>query len=448
MAIQGFIIIIVLLTMVSFGLLYPFAGFLKARYGDFAYSLVAVALTVVLFILLFCGILLRYFVAMRRMNNPGYALNAARACAREDGNETTFGLVSVYAFGATDPTTMLKGQWDISRKRFEMLIGEPLEVERPVRVFVFGKRNSFDAFFKWAFLFVSDLDGMYVPWSRPTISITTKFPAYRLADAGRITRVLFTYFNLDSHRKSPSPLWLQMGVANWVASGGDEMESARLNRKMLAALSRGDWLRTGDFFHISPRSLTKLARDWQKFDSFTRYSQLTAQSSSFVEFLCCESERLERFRAFLKEPAVKSRTEEVFKRHFGYGLETLLERWRQWVLDRGIALHGPPPPDIRDALTERVIPMVQDRHADQSERIQAILEMGRAGHLLGADTLIDLLGKDDQVPAKEVVWSLESISGLTFGADVARWTDWFSQLHQETASGKDMAQYSWEDRHC
>jgi hypothetical protein len=46
----------------------------------------------------------------------------------------------------------------------------------------------------------------------------------------------------------------------------------------------------------------------------------------------------------------------------------------------------------------------------------------------GADALIDLLGKDDQIPAKEIVWSLESISGLALGNDVRKWTDWFDHL--------------------
>jgi len=424
--------------MLSFVLLYPFAGFMQARFADFAYPMIAIGLFVVLFILAAGGLVLRSLVRMRRMNNPRYALRVARACAREVGEETTFGPVSLYVFGASDPTSMLKGQWEICRRRFESLVGEPVENERPLRFFVFGKRDSFDAFFKWAFLYVSNLDGMYVPWSRAAISITTEFPAHRLADLERITRVLLSYFNLDSYRKSPSPLWVQMGIANVVASGGDEMEPGRLNRKMLAALSRGDSLGTADLFHISPRSIVKLLRDWQDFDNFSRYSQLIAQSCSVVEFLCSEAERLERFRAFLREPSKKSSIEEVFQRHCDHGFESLLKRWRSWVLDRGIGSHGSPPHDIRDALTNRVIPIVEDEGANTLERIQAIREMGRAGYALGADALIDLLGKDDQIPSEEVVWSLESISGLALGDDVEKWTDWFDHLPSDATGVTDM----------
>ena len=442
LAAQGFVIIAILLLMLSVLLLGPVSGRMQVHLGWSAYPLIAIGLSVILFILLAGGIVLRYLVRSWRMNNPDYALGVARACAREVGKHMTFGPVSVYVFGANDATSMLKGQMEICRSRFEGLVGEHLEVGRPLRFFVFGKRNAFDGFFRWAFLYGSDVDGMYVPWSVATISLTKEFPAHRLPDLERVTRVLMSYHFLDSHRKSPSPLWVQMRIANVIACGGDEMELARLNRKVLAALSRGTWLETADLFHINPRSLIPLVRDWQDFNNFGRYSQLIAQSWSVVEFLCSEEERLERFRAFLKEPTTNAPIAEVFQRHFDYGFETVLDRWRSWVLDRAIGFHGPPPPHILDALLEGVIPIVLDHRADRLERIQAIREMGRNGYVLGADALIEVLSKDDQIPAEEVVWSLESISGLALGSDAERWMDWFNQLPEETTGVADLAQHS------
>jgi len=263
LAAQGFVIITVLLLMLSFVLLWPFSGLMQARLGWSAYPMIAIGLFVVLFVLCAGGMVLRSLVRMRRMSNPAYALRVARACAREVGKQTTFEPVSVYVFGPNDPTSMLKGQMEICRSRFESLVGESVENDRPLRFFVFGKRDSFDAFFRWAFLYGSNLDGMYVPWSRPTISITTEFPAHRLADLERVTRVLLSYFILDTYKKSPSPLWVQMGLANVVACGRDEMELARLNRKMLAALSRGTSLGSADLFHANSRSIITLVRDWQ-----------------------------------------------------------------------------------------------------------------------------------------------------------------------------------------
>jgi len=220
------------------------------------------------------------------------------------------------------------------------------------------------------------------------------------------------------------------------------MELARLNRKMLAALSRGTSLGSADLFHPNRRSIVTLVRDWQDFNNFSRYTQLTDQSCSVVEFLCSEQKRLERFLAFLKERTLKDPMEEVFERHFGYGFETVLERWRSWVLGRGIGSHGPPPSDICDALLDRVIPIVQDHGADQLERIQATRDIGRAGYVLGADALIEVLGKQDQIPAEEVVWSLESISGLALGNDLDRWIGWLNHLPAETARVADLARYT------
>ena len=264
--------------------------------------MIAGGLFVILVVACAGGLVLRYLIRMRQMFDPGYALRIAQACGRDVGRETTFGPVSVHAFGADAPISMLNTQWEICRSRFESLVGEPLEVDRPLRVFVFGKRDSFNAFFRWAFLYASNLDGMFVPWSTATIAMTTEFPAHRLADLERLVRALMTYFSLHCYRKSPSPFWVQTGIANVIATAGDESESACLNRKVLAALSRGDSLGTADFFDVSPRSLVKLVRDWQDFDSFSRYSQLIAQSRSVVEFLCSEPRRRERFCAFSGGP--------------------------------------------------------------------------------------------------------------------------------------------------
>ena len=237
-AIQGFIIIAALLLAMSSVLAYPFVGSAKGAFGGLAFPMIAGGLFVFLVVVCAAGLVLRYLIRMRQMSDPAYALSVARACGHDHGRETKLGPVSVHAFGADAPISMLNAQREISRSRFESLVGEPLEDDRPLRVFVFGKRDSFDAFFRWAFLYTSNLDGMFVPWSTATIALTTEFPAHRLADLERRTRLLFAYSSLDSYRRGPSPMWIQTGIANVIASGGDEMEAARLNRRVLAALSR------------------------------------------------------------------------------------------------------------------------------------------------------------------------------------------------------------------
>ena len=86
-----------------------------------------------------------------------------------------------------------------------------------------------------------------------------------------------------------------------------------------------------------------------------------------------------------------------------------------------------------------MIPIVQNHQADRLERIQAIRDLGRSGYVLGADALIEVLAKDDQIPAEEVTWALQSISGLALGDDVERWEDWFDDLPDETVDSGDLA---------
>ena len=64
LAIQGFIIIIILLLMLSFVLLYPFAGFVQSRLGWSAFPLITVGLFVILLILCAGGLVLRSLVRM------------------------------------------------------------------------------------------------------------------------------------------------------------------------------------------------------------------------------------------------------------------------------------------------------------------------------------------------------------------------------------------------
>jgi hypothetical protein len=57
--------------------------------------------------------------------------------------------------------------------------------------------------------------------------------------------------------------------------------------------------------------------------------------------------------------------------------------------------------------------------------------MGQAGFVVGADALIGLLRNGKEIPKAELVWALESISGLAFGDDAATWADWWDGVPEE-----------------
>jgi hypothetical protein len=428
LAILGFVIITILLLLSSFVLLWPFSGLIDAQLGSTAYTIMAICLAVVMVALFVAAMIVRFLIGQARMSRPWHALSVARASARQVGLEIDFGSVTVHVFGQVDPTLMLKGQMETCKKRFESLLGQSLEDDRPLRIFVFAKRNAFEAFLRKALLFPGNMDGMYIPWSTATIAITTEVPSYRLTSTDKVVRCLLSYFFLYTYVKRPTPLWLQMGIALHLACGGEASELARLNRKMLAASSRGTLLGTTDLFHAEPRAMIKLVRDWQQHDNFTRYTQFASQSWSLVEFLRGHDEAGQRFRSLLENLGPQASLEELLQQQFGYGFDTLLDHWRQWIARRGIGYHDPPEPEIRDILVEGTIPAALALDASPLDQIQAIREMGKAGYVLGADALIKLLGEDDEALREEVVWSLEAISGLALGHDRAQWQRWFDGL--------------------
>jgi hypothetical protein len=428
----GLFLLAFLFFLLAIVLVWPFAWLLEARHGWLA----APALTVGLFVgllLLFCGaMIVRVLAGSLSMRLPGRALKAARTCAGEKGRDVALGPLSVHVFGPDDPTRMLQDQLAVCRSRFEALMGEPLDPALPLRVLAFGRRAAFEGFCRRNLIPATNLDGLYLPWSARTIATTSEFPPYRLANPERILRTLLTYFFLDATKTARSTLWIQAGVANLIACGGDSNELARLNRKLLASLARGTEIGAAGLVHAHPAAWVRLLRNSQDFPSFTKYTQFLMQAWSLVEYLAgrdAPTERREHFRGFLRELKPGTTQEVVFASHFGHGFEASLEQWRAWVLDRGTGIHQPPPDHVRQALLERLIPLVRDRSADPRHRTEAIREIGRAGYVLGADTLIEVLASDDQDRAEEAVWALEAISGLAVGEDVRRWSEeWLGEL--------------------
>ena len=433
--VKALLAIVFLYLLLAFVVLSPLSPLMKVRHGWFAYSALAVGLFVLLFALYFVWAVASALVGSLRMARPGHALKVARTCAGEAGSEVSIGPVSVHVFGQNDPAPMLEDQIETCRRRVEALVGASIAGDHPLRVFAFGKRIAFEGFCRQCLLNPGNLDGAFGPWSTPTIILTSEFAAYRLAEPERVVRTLLSHFYLNTFKKSPSPLWLQAGIANLIACGGDDGELDRLNRKMTASLARGSALGTADLFHCNPPIVVRLLRNWKDQSSFMRYTQLIGQSWSVTEFLCghkTAGDQRQRFRGFLADLTPNIAQEEVFERHFGYGFDTLLERWRAWVMARGVGTHQPPPESLRHALLKRVIPIVADREANVLERVQAIRDLGRAGYVLGADALIDLLASDDQIPRAEVVWSLEAISGRALGHDSQRSAEgWLATLPAE-----------------
>jgi hypothetical protein len=139
-------------------------------------------------------------------------------------------------------------------------------------------------------------------------------------------------------------------------------------------------------------------------------------------------DRHKPLRGFLEDPRSKRDQEDAFRAHFGRGYAPLLDGWRQWVLDQGIGAYEPPPDRTRDALLDRVLPVIRDPQSKRADRVGSMREWVGAGFVLGADALIDLLRDRGDIPTEETVWALSMVSGMDLGEDPERWQAWWDDL--------------------
>jgi len=319
---------------------------------------------------------------------------------------------------------------EVARSRFEEFLGEPCKFDRPLRILCFDKRSAFVAFHRRTIPNLWNLDGLYIRSPVPTITFNTEIVPYRLSEPRRTARSLFIFHFLTSCKGFIPPFWLFHGIGNWLADGGLRDRREILNRKLMIALTRqaaGD----AEVFGIKKAAIVKLVRNWYDHPSFSRFTEIAVRSWSLCEFLGGQGaprERRERFAAFFKELRPKDSQETVFKRHFEFGIDALIDQWRAWIVEHGLGSYGPPPSEIRRALMNGIIPTIEDQSARTMDRILAIRDMGRVGYVLGADVLIVVLKKGGESLGQEAIWSLEQISGHPSGSEVDQWEAWWDRL--------------------
>jgi hypothetical protein len=322
-------------------------------------------------------------------------------------------------------------QMETVRVRFAAMVGEAIEVPGLLRVFCFARRDALVAFHRATPTDLWNYDGIYNPTPVRRLTLATEVIRHRLCDTEATARSVFALALLEEYKGFLPVPWLQAGINHALTAGDDGLDG--LNRKMVLSMARGTTLGE-ELFRLKPGAFFKLVKNWPVHADHARLTQFITQSSSLVDYCCGEEapeDRRGRFRAYLKATRSGTADEAVFQSHFGHGYDGLLEGWRGWVLGQGVGTHGSPSPRNRDALTGRLIPTVQDRQGRIMDRVLAVRALGWSGHVLGADSLIDLLRGGGEVPKEEVVWSLEMISGMAWGDDLDRWSAWWDGLPKE-----------------
>jgi hypothetical protein len=432
---KGILVLLALLTFIG-----TFAAFVL---GDSQGSPVGVShwitvpLTIVAPVVVVFGVLFAIvFLRIKRLKGEGYVLKLAGKAAGEEGEVVRSGSTTVWYTGPTNPAPLLLDHMESTRKRLEALTGTDIGSPPFLRILCFRKRRDFEAFVLPFAAHVRHLvktqSGLYLTQPYRILTICDEQLPHHVNDPDETARSLFCSYFMEILPGNPLAHWVQVGISKWLTSGDDDL--SRLNRKMLASLSRGTMLGT-HLFEINDQELLKSMKGCDDRRNSQKIDQFQAESWSVFEYLGgkqAPDERRDRLRAFLADKQAKAQPAMVFERHFGFGLDRLAESWRDWVQQQGIGTFVPLPPHIEERLLNRLIPLIENRQANRDDRILAIRRMGSHGYVLGADALIDLLrDRDDAIPREEVTWALEAISGKAYGDDLDRWTAWWHTIPTE-----------------
>jgi hypothetical protein len=363
------------------------------------------------------------------------AFAKARACAGEEGTVVKDGSTTIWYSGPDDPVPMLREEKAAAQLRFATLLGETDIPDSRLCVLCFHDRDALTKLHKTLFpaLDFSAQLGAYLqrPWN--IMTLCTGLVAGRLDDPRLLAGSLYCSILVDQVFGQLSAQWLQVGITRALAADRRRSDLIALNRRMLAGRGKGIEY-SQDLFTMSARKMGKLLLPAKDPQSAWRSEQFLDQAWSTVEYLAgslAPEARKAAFRAFVRDNQPTRRHEETFFKHFGFGFGSLLDSWREWVTEQGRGPNVPPAPEIRDALINRVLPVIRDRTASTRDRIQAVREWGRAGVALGADSLIDLLREPGDLPKDELIGSLCRSSGLPWDNDPERWQAWWRERCSE-----------------
>ena len=360
------------------------------------------------------------------------ALATARCCAGVDGTVTKLGTSTVWYSGPDDPVPLLCEEIAESHRRVLALLGETDIPDPTLTILCFAERDALLKFYKQIIpnADLSEHMGLFLqqPWS--VMMFCTDKVAGRMDTPRSLARSLCSAVLLERVIGALPAPWLQSGITQALAVNWREGALVSLNRRVLSALG-GELEWSEDLFTTSVSKMSKVLLRKSAGPGARRSEQFGDQAWSIVEFLAGEhapAARKTAFRAFLKDKQFRSRHGQAFFQHFGFGFGSLLEDWREWVKDQGIGAEITPPPDIREAVENRVLPVIRDQSAPRADRMQAIRNWRQSGTRLGAQTLIDLLRNPGDIPKEEIIWSLRRVSAMTWDDDPDRWQSWWNSL--------------------
>lgn len=400
--------------------------------------LLFLALFVVLLVLMGLGTVAYIFFqrAWLRAEDNDFAL--ARRITGLEGAVVRRDEFTLWFRGRQSPEILFAGQYVEARRRFEAFVGTPVELKRVPRILLFGSHFEFRSYYMKRFLDLGSLEALYEPGNPARIALFLDPDGHNLIDPEPRARLMFTYYFIEQAKGFIPSFWLNSGLGSFLTAGSSPTALARAQRRVRLALAKGTLRPQEEVFGVSMRRILKrIRRSHENLDDFKYLDVMSSQFVSLIAYLIgpdSTPQRREGFRNFFLAVQVRDNYESVFREHVGMGFAELFDAWKTWVQTQPVGPPAPPStPALRRAILEWCIPTLEDDRAPFEETVQVVRDIGRAGYVLGADRLIDLVATSGKELRDTAQWALENISGETHETP-AEWRRWWESLPREAES--------------
>jgi len=362
---------------------------------------------------------------LRRRGGPDLA-RARRIAGQALRRQQVQDGVTAHFFTDSPLSATIQDDFRAARRRFCELVGEPVELRRPLSILVFADSDQLDAYIDGRL----GMAGLYWSVGAPQILLAEQTAREQLLESRTLFRRLLANYFVEEYHRVPLSAGLVSLVGWMLASPASPAELRRIHRRLRAGSSEAGASATDNPLTISAAEFAQLAVGRDQPQNYQRLQWLSCQFASLAEYLggAQAGGRRERFGRFLRDAGSSEPLEDVFSRHFAHGISQLLQDWRTWAARQQVEPYDLVPPEFERHVIDKLLPGIRDETMPVRDRVRLVRCLGGGGYVTGADELIRLLASG--VPGElriEVVWALESISGKRFGGDVDKWRLWWDQ---------------------
>src|SRR5260370_20290903 len=179
-----------------------------------AFAIITLANVLLLPLVLILAVVIISLIHRFLFRSEHYDFPRARKSAGEEGTVVRLGQVVIWFSGVGKGMQMLEDEFERTRRRFADLVGEPVEIHRPLRLMSFACQHELALYLRHYGYQFGMMDGFYLLSIPRRIVLCVERPIPRLIPPSRLLRVLCGYSFVEHHQGFFPPPWLYMGLAN------------------------------------------------------------------------------------------------------------------------------------------------------------------------------------------------------------------------------------------